>query len=842
LVILSTAFAISAADYNSAITLSVPDSPEELPYRLTTIIPSVKALMMIDIFEDINYDGIPEYFEIINEQMNSCEFNSRVVGFRDLILGNTKFTNQYNSPIKQCKIIHTDFIDIIGDSTKDLILTKRLADTLLLEIVEVDSACYIGPNHIIIKVGVGRSKHRPIVWGDVHVNPLLGIDLNSDGYKDLIYSRIAQPDSAIERGLVAYDIRHEKEIWFFPTADMTTRSLFALVTNPSRESCFVFGTISNANAYSASGMTSTASYLLAIDLKGKELWRRTIGGRGFTPNLLAYDINDDGIEEILASVAEDTSKAHPSIRVIGFNPFNGEINAQSDTLSGVSIIGLKGYIDISNQQKYIIAKVYRNPGYSLVKYNSLLKPIRLLNGVLPGNVAVGRLIDSSKVQIVSKFVEKTETMTGVFNDNFNLMAYAPGRGDPSIYYDTSSNNYIVNHEGNGYDVYSISKQPLLIMLYARYKWWMAVILSMVILGLLIYTTRAIIRLYNRATGMPGLDKINAFVLLLDNKGRIIYKNNYYLKNILLGKDVKRQLYYDSPISKYPEVIDCIKKSYLESHRPIEGIYNLAKDGSDLIVSITIYPNYNDQHKSKGKIIIIEDVTLKSGWERKAVIGEAAQRWIHRIKGNMSTVKIILENLEENDTTKKLIENNDEFKSNLINIKKQVSETAETSERILHFTTITKPEFSPYNPNKIIEAAISRYLASPPKNIIIEKDLDKNLPDINVDHLQLLEVFENLITNAIKAQKNGGKIIFRSELAKDLLNDKSMIKLSVEDFGCGILEEDKEKIFQAGFSKDVRSSGVGLAIVKEIIENHRGKIIVDSEFGKGSKFTIILPKE
>ncbi len=113
--------------------------------------------------------------------------------------------------------------------------------------------------------------------------------------------------------------------------------------------------------------------------------------------------------------------------------------------------------------------------------------------------------------------------------------------------------------------------------------------------------------------------------------------------------------------------------------------------------------------------------------------------------------------------------------------------------------------------------------------------------VNGDCLELRRVVSNLIGNAIKFTDEGGIKVRLSELTSD---SQDWIKLEVEDTGYGIAEEDKDNIFERfRQGKNKRSgSGLGLHLSHRIIETHDGKIEFSSELGKGSLFTVLLPKQ
>ena len=158
--------------------------------------------------------------------------------------------------------------------------------------------------------------------------------------------------------------------------------------------------------------------------------------------------------------------------------------------------------------------------------------------------------------------------------------------------------------------------------------------------------------------------------------------------------------------------------------------------------------------------------------------------------------------------------------------------------ILHYSRManSKTEKENINVKELIHNIID--LICPPSNIRIE--FPDNLPIIKSERVKLHEVFQNLISNAIKHNNKE-----EGEVKISFVEKKEFYEFSVWDNGFGIKPEHQEKIFgifQTLQSKDkIESTGIGLTIVKKIIEQQDGKITVDSELGKGSTFKFLWKK-
>ena len=121
------------------------------------------------------------------------------------------------------------------------------------------------------------------------------------------------------------------------------------------------------------------------------------------------------------------------------------------------------------------------------------------------------------------------------------------------------------------------------------------------------------------------------------------------------------------------------------------------------------------------------------------------------------------------------------------------------------------------------------------NMYIETELQPNLPSIYFQKDKLLQVFLNLITNAIEAENHRNTIFVRSYL--DDSDDKKTIYWEVEDNGMGIKDELKEKIFEDFYTSKQHGTGLGLSVCKKLLNEFNAEIDFKSTYGQGSKFFI-----
>jgi signal transduction histidine kinase len=130
-------------------------------------------------------------------------------------------------------------------------------------------------------------------------------------------------------------------------------------------------------------------------------------------------------------------------------------------------------------------------------------------------------------------------------------------------------------------------------------------------------------------------------------------------------------------------------------------------------------------------------------------------------------------------------------------------------------------------------------------------LDPAVPRLRADSNQLQQLFLNLFTNAIDAMKDGGELIVRTKSCPErevssggspAQGSCGWIQVEVEDTGAGMDPEHLKNLFRPFFSTKEfgTGTGLGLAICNEIVKAHGGQIQVESQIGRGTKFTILVP--
>ncbi len=218
-------------------------------------------------------------------------------------------------------------------------------------------------------------------------------------------------------------------------------------------------------------------------------------------------------------------------------------------------------------------------------------------------------------------------------------------------------------------------------------------------------------------------------------------------------------------------------------------------------------------------------------EKLASVGRLAAGIAHEINNPLSGILLFANILDRSVQ-------DIEQKSKLKSIIDETIRCREIVKGVLDFSRQTSPKFEPLNMvellNRVFDLLEKQDLF---KNIDLEKPYAaKTLPPIEGDKMQLQQVFLNIIINAVQAISGHGTITV------DASESESHVDISVEDTGCGISEEDIDRVFDPFFTtkEKTKGTGLGLSLSHGIIDKHNGTMHMESKLGKGSKLTIRLP--
>lgn len=330
-----------------------------------------------------------------------------------------------------------------------------------------------------------------------------------------------------------------------------------------------------------------------------------------------------------------------------------------------------------------------------------------------------------------------------------------------------------------------------------------------------------------------MESIESGLLVTDLSERITFINR--AGEEILG--LKREKIINKEFKKVFDNITANASLLLNSKQPRVELGFEIEDKKKIIGFSRSILKDNEGEKI-GNIFIFKDLTYIKEMEqfmrlteKMAGVGQMAAGIAHEIRNPLTSisgaVQLIKEEIPLNEDNK-----------NLMNI--IIKETDRLNSLLSDFLLFVQP--APQKMEKIDLSSLMLETLELFKNsgslnqkIQVEFDAKKNLFIIG-DQNQLKQVFWNLILNSVQSMEDGGKLSI-----KMYENKKNReINLNISDTGCGITKADKEKIFEPFYTSKKKGTGLGLSITHRIVQSHKGRIIVESEVGKGTTFNLFFP--
>jgi len=247
---------------------------------------------------------------------------------------------------------------------------------------------------------------------------------------------------------------------------------------------------------------------------------------------------------------------------------------------------------------------------------------------------------------------------------------------------------------------------------------------------------------------------------------------------------------------------------------------------------------NEELKSINEELFETQKTLARS-ERLAVAGQLAASLAHEIGTPLNSISGHVQLLGRRKTWDDVSQRRIEI------IERQVDSIVRTVKQLLTWTRKFDLRMEPVDLRRLLKESL--LVASPAlqhRKIEVRIDLPRDCPSIDADAGYLQQVFLNFINNSMDAMPEGGELRVRLRYPAVAQGDKDEVSVEFSDTGHGINPETLPHIFEPMFTtkRMGTGAGLGLAICQQIVHQHGGSIQVESEVGRGTRFTIRLPRE
>ena len=334
--------------------------------------------------------------------------------------------------------------------------------------------------------------------------------------------------------------------------------------------------------------------------------------------------------------------------------------------------------------------------------------------------------------------------------------------------------------------------------------------------------------------------VSPYGILVIRADRIIFANDQALK--LFGAVKAEEIVGRSPFELFhPDCHDAMRERAGELLGGSQGVPMveeriMKQDGAPMDVEVSS-AGFSDE-EGPAILVMLRDISERKRLqdrlrktERIAELGTVASGMAHEIGTPMNVILGRAEYLMDRVT-------DETVKKGLQTIVAQVERITRVMNQLLAFARRKPPERGPLVLRDVIENSVEMFQERLVKSRVqVEMQLAEACPKVQADADQMNQVLINLIMNAIHAMPDGG------QLRIGMAPADGMVKLTVADTGHGIPQEVIARVFDPFFTTKEfgKGTGLGLTVVKGIIEEHHGSITAESQEGKGTTFTVLLPK-
>jgi two-component system sensor histidine kinase AtoS len=341
------------------------------------------------------------------------------------------------------------------------------------------------------------------------------------------------------------------------------------------------------------------------------------------------------------------------------------------------------------------------------------------------------------------------------------------------------------------------------------------------------------------------------VLAIDRQGGIVLLNDEARRLFLLKPGPVNGLKYFDVLREHPDIVRVLGGAFELKALPNRA--ELRLKSTDTVIGYTLSLVRDDNGEAVGAALFFKDLTHVEQIEererlrdRLAAVGEMAAVMAHEIKNPLAGIEVLAGLLR-----RKVLDN--EEAQGLV--KDIISEAKMANAIVQEVLAFVRPVRLQVDRTSLADAINSAVVMADGKatrgSIRVETALPADLPPLGADQHQLQQVFSNLLINAYEALEGRGKIEIAARIAHTaddgaLLPDGqdavSTLVVDVADDGPGMPAAIAEKIFNPFFTTKAQGTGLGLAVVRKIVDAHDGRIDMTTQDGRGTRFRVTLPVE
>jgi two-component system sensor histidine kinase HydH len=348
------------------------------------------------------------------------------------------------------------------------------------------------------------------------------------------------------------------------------------------------------------------------------------------------------------------------------------------------------------------------------------------------------------------------------------------------------------------------------------------------------------RSYKEIRTLTGnvLEGMNNAVVAVDNDRKIIVFNRVAEEVFSLKRDEVISKNYSQIFPEDEPLIDQVLRSGKSIREMERRLQMRSKENKDLVIGTSIL--MNEKGEIQGAVAVIHDMTELKKYEeevkrseRLSILGNLAAGVAHEIRNPLNAISIAAQRLK---TEFMPVKDKEEYLNFTQTILSEIKRLDQTINQFLSLAKAQKLNLASTDMNSFLYEIISLMeIEAKEKGILMETEIEK-MPEVRIDREEMKKALVNIILNGIQSMPSGG----RMNISGKVNNSGKEVIIKVKDSGPGIPEENLSRIFQPYFTTRDKGTGLGLSIAYRIINDHKGRIMVESKKGEGTTFIVRLP--
>ena len=770
------------------------------------------------IYNDLNNDGRSEKILLGKKKTLNKIFSSISV-----ISHSGTFIDDFNlfARSNPSWIIFEDYND---DKYKDIFAFSQYKDSLFLSIINVKTKKYFLNRYLLLTKPDSAKRN---FW-DLTVIPA-GL-LNYHNHKNLIFC-VTAGYSLYPRTIYSFNIKDRKIEKSFPTK-ASIQEIFLSDLNSNGKKEIIARSAAVGNIPDKYGYNDYTSWLFVLNDNLKPVFppkyfsKYPFGG-------VQLPINSPTVDnKILCTFSEKTDSA--TFGKIFFINASGKIHYKTKFPERITSL-----ITFDNHRKLNYMLTLRNG--NVCTLNSNFDDIKIMKSNANHLKIIARLNNFIKDENI--FLCGDQTKLYVIDDRLHFLASIDlenGFASRNNYYsirlngDTAPPQLAIRDAKFNY-LLSIVENKI----YA-YSWLIFAGSSFLLFFLFVGVHRVNSYLSTYISYFThSLQKSNNGIVILDYSGRVTFINGI-AKNILKLKGLAGRPKYAKIFKNYPPFLNALSEA-IDKRTNLRREISYSTPEKEFKGEISITPFTSFAGYTYSYLFEISDYTIPLLTDRSKVWSSTVQRIAHEIKTPLSTIQLNLKTLQMHldDET---VEYRDKIEGDIEMMKAEVQRIKVLVKGFLNFTSINKPNYEYINLTKLLYESLKQFTSYTSKGIEIVWNLAENAETVFGDKNQLVQLFHLILENAIDSMNGKGRIEIATKTDNEVSSgDKTgFVIIEIKDSGHGVPPEIIEKVFEPYFTTKKDGTGIGLALAKKIVEDHNGRIELESKVNYGTIAKIILP--